>query len=549
MLTLLCKNCGSEFASKQRAKQHCSSSCFSEYRRRPDVLEETKKRREQSNIEKYGVKNPAQSKKVKDKARATCIEKYGAVSPSQNKEIKDAQKKTCIERYGVENPQQNLSIRIKQQNSTLKSLGVKHALQSEDVMAKLKETNLKKYGVENVASNESVKNKKNNTCLEKYGHIHPITTELVKNKQKEKLSEIYYEQIKERSEQSGLILKFKKEEYINCQNYKEYPVECSKCFTKFSDCFTHGYTPRCPTCFPVDSTSIIEQELYTFLTTIIKESDIERYNRKILSGQEIDFYIASMNIAIELNGNYWHSEIAGKKYKNYHIYKTKRCEEAGIQLIHIFEDEWLHKQDIIKNKLIYLLCPAKVSKIYARKCVIQSISNEVCNAFLEKTHIQGKDKSSIKYGAYYNGELVSVITFGKNRIALGNSAKADEYELYRFCSNGSIVGIMSKFISHFIKEYSPKIIITYADRRFSSKEKCGYSKCGFSFVKETSPNYWYMNKKSIQTREHRYKYRKSELKKLLSKYDSTKTEWENMQDNGYDRIWDCGSLRYEMILK
>jgi hypothetical protein len=58
-----------------------------------------------------------------------------------------------------------------------------------------------------------------------------------------------------------------------------------------------------------------------------------------------------------------------------------------------------------------------------------------------------------------------------------------------------------------------------------------------------------MNKKSIQTREHRYKYRKSELKKLLSVYDITKTEWENMQANGYDRIWDCGSLRYEMILK
>ena len=35
---------------------------------------------------------------------------------------------------------------------------------------------------------------------------------------------------------------------------------------------------------------------------------------------------------------------------------------------------------------------------------------------------------------------------------------------------------------------------------------------------------------------------------ILSKYggDPDKTEWENMQDMGYDRIWDCGSACWEL---
>jgi len=35
------------------------------------------------------------------------------------------------------------------------------------------------------------------------------------------------------------------------------------------------------------------------------------------------------------------------------------------------------------------------------------------------------------------------------------------------------------------------------------------------------------------------------LKNTLSNFNPKLTEWKNMQLNGYDRIWDCGNLKYE----
>ena len=44
--------------------------------------------------------------------------------------------------------------------------------------------------------------------------------------------------------------------------------------------------------------------------------------------------------------------------------------------------------------------------------------------------------------------------------------------------------------------------------------------------------------------ESRMKYQKHKLFRLLDKYDSDKSEYENMCDNGYLRIWDCGNLKF-----
>ena len=46
--------------------------------------------------------------------------------------------------------------------------------------------------------------------------------------------------------------------------------------------------------------------------------------------------------------------------------KTIECEKIGIRLIHIFEDEWINKKEIIKSILLnkFRLC----SRVYARQC-------------------------------------------------------------------------------------------------------------------------------------------------------------------------------------
>ncbi len=40
----------------------------------------------------------------------------------------------------------------------------------------------------------------------------------------------------------------------------------------------------------------------------------------------------------------------------------------------------------------------------------------------------------------------------------------------------------------------------------------------------------------------RLQFQKHKLKNILENFDPNLTEWENMQLNGFDRIWDCGNL-------
>ena len=68
-----------------------------------------------------------------------------------------------------------------------------------------------------------------------------------------------------------------------------------------------------------------------------------------------------------------------------------------------------------------------------------------------------------------------------------------------------------------------------------------YSRLGFSLVSESSPNYWYIKDGELF---NRIQFQKHKLKGLLEQFDESKSEWQNMQDNGYDRIFDCGNLVY-----
>jgi hypothetical protein len=57
------------------------------------------------------------------------------------------------------------------------------------------------------------------------------------------------------------------------------------------------------------------------------------------------------------------------KDKNYHLNKTNLCNEKNIRLIHIFEDEWYNKKEIVKSKLTHILNKNKQEK-YMRENVL-----------------------------------------------------------------------------------------------------------------------------------------------------------------------------------
>lgn len=291
----------------------------------------------------------------------------------------------------------------------------------------------------------------------------------------------------------------------------------------------------CPICG--NNMSIGEKEIEEYINSL--GIDTESKKRGILSdNKEIDVLMPNNSIGIEYDGLKWHSDEF--KDKNYHLDKTKECESYGIRLIHIFEDEWINKQEIIKSMLSNILGKTK-DRIYARKCKIKEINKDVKRGFLEENHIQGNVSSEINIGLYYNDELVSIMCFGKPRLNLGRKVyRNDEYELLRFCNklNTCVIGGSSKLFKHFIENYNPSTITSYCDRRWSVGNM--YEILGFELSHYSEPNYYYI---VGNNRKNRFKYRKSELVK--EGYDSNKTEQEIMNERGIHRIYDCGTIVYK----
>ena len=254
---------------------------------------------------------------------------------------------------------------------------------------------------------------------------------------------------------------------------------------------------------------------------------------------EIDVYIPELKIGFEFNGLYWHSELF--KDEDYHLNKTIYFNDMGIDIIHIWEDDWIFKQDIIKS-IIKSKLNIYENKIYARKCLFKEVSSKECKEFLNNNHIQGFCVSSNRYGLYYNNELVSLITLGKRRLNLGYKNKNNDYELLRFCNkiNYNIIGGFSKLWKNFIDNNEIGKIITYSDRSlFSGKV---YDKNGFKFIGFTKPGYHYINK---GIRVNRFNYNKSKLIKMG--YDINKTEREIMFNEKIYRIYDCGNYKFEFL--
>ena len=458
-------------------------------------------------LEKYGVENPFQSEIFKYKIKKTLLDKYGVTSPIQNVDIKNKIEQTCLKKYGTKNPFQNKNIIEK----------IQQKLDRTKINSKILKTVKEKYNV------------KSTLCL-------PLARKNMLFQRRNAIINNIFHGIRL---QNKVTPQFEKEEYIDVVS--KYKWKCNICGNIFEDHLNEGHIPRCQVCYPYIIDSKYEYEIIDFIKTFYKMSIIHG-DRLLLQGKELDIYIPDKKIAIEFNGLYYHSELEGNKDRKYHLNKTNMCNDIGIRLIHIFEDEWRSKKEIVKNRIKNILGEIN-NKIFARKCIIKEIGSDECKVFLEQNHLQGTDTSKIKIGLYYNNELVSVMTFGNFRIALGLKKSDNQYEMYRFCSklNTVIIGGSSKLLSYFVKKYKPFKIVSYADKRWSNGDL--YNKLEFIKISESTPNYFYT--KDHYKKYHRFGFRKSELYKKLILFDPTLSEWENMKNNGWDRIWDCGCIKYE----
>lgn len=280
--------------------------------------------------------------------------------------------------------------------------------------------------------------------------------------------------------------------------------------------------------------SLVELEIEEYLKSLNVQCKTSYWD--LLGNKEIDIFIPSKNIAIEVNGLYWHSYGDKKiEYRNRHLDKTIACEKLNIELLHITDYEWNNKKDIVKNLLKSKL--GLNEKIFARKCEIKTVSNSICRNFLNKYHIQGSVSSKFNYGLFFNDELIMILTLGSNRF---NQLKTN-LEILRICSknNITVIGGLSKLLKH-AKNIHNVEFISYCARDKSIGN--GYKKVGFQLYGYTKPGYFWTDGTNIISR---FKSQKSQLKKWLSNFNSNLSESDNMFNAKFRRYWDCGNLIFK----
>ena len=502
------------------------------------------KKSKETKLEKYGDANYTN----RDKASQTCLEKYGVDNISKLDTVKKSKIKTNLIKWGVENPFQNDQIKQKIKKTCVDKYDSEYYITSDSAKIKYKEF-CDKIGVEHYSKSYEFKDKFEKTCLVRWGKITNLLDDKIKEKIKITNLERYgFDHAMKNKDISLLNTKslidsrynyFYKlgYEYIGydfeLKNYKLKNIKYQHIFEINYDLFRSRIkynNDSCLICYPKQElSSIKEKEIVNWLRSL--NIDVIENDRDAIKPKELDIYLPKYRIAVEFNGLYYHSDKF--KEKNYHINKTEECEKNNINLIHIWEDDWVYKKEIVKSIILNKLGLIK-NKIYARKTHIKEVETKQAKEFLNDNHIQGYTTSSIKIGLYYNDELISLMTFGWRRI---NSQS--NFELIRFSNkkNLIVVGGASKLFKYFLKNNRCGNILSYSD--ISIFRGGLYEELGFINDGKTSLNYYWTD---LDKKYHRFNFNKKKLIKMG--YDERLTEEEIMKNIGYYKLWSCGQIRW-----
>jgi len=506
-------------------------------------------KRKETCIDKYGVDNPKKSKEILQKEKVGILNRWNGSHYMMNDDVKLRFKESMIKNHGVEWAQQSDIISKKSRESYSKNLNLPESLKKRS----------EKFFNKSIIDRDNIVKKRKNTIIEKYGSIDNFYNYLnYKVKEKSILNHgvnhhmSHPDIIKKRvdSYKKGVTDKLIDILPINLEyvgrglNNNEIDsiisIKCLDCGDNF-DINRQLLKFRidrsddvCLKCNPIlCGRSKMKLDVLEFIK-LNYTGDIISNTRSVIDN-EIDIYLPDLGLAFEFNGLHQHSDLHKDKY--YHINKSNDCLDKDIQLIHIWEDDWVYKTNIIKSIILNKI--GNSDRIFARKCVIKEVDNKLVRSFLVDNHIQGFVGSKIKLGLFHNDELVSLMTFGSLRKSLGYNSKENSYELLRFCNklNSSVIGGASKLFKHFTKSYEVNQVISYSDTSRGVGNL--YEKLGFKFSHNSDPNYyWVIN----NIRKHRFNFRKDRLVSLG--YDKEKTEIQIMNELGYYRIFDCGSKKW-----
>jgi hypothetical protein len=333
-------------------------------------------------------------------------------------------------------------------------------------------------------------------------------------------------EIKERIERSGhLSLMDNLGSYVN-DLISQILVRCRTCGTQFKGNLRKLQFGKCIECHANESNA--QAEISSFVRSI--QNDVFINVRDVIAPKELDIYVPSKKFAIEFNGLYWHSE--KKKSSIYHSDKSNSATEKGIDLFHIFEDEWREKPEIIKSMIRHRL-GLTIRSIGARECSIKELSIAQRREFFEKNHIDGDCPAMQSWGLFKDDRLVSALSLRRPF-----HKKYSKYlEVARFASelDTQVCGALSKLTKvakRFAQEKGhDRGLMTYVDLRFGTGKS--YAKSGWTFSNKTPNRFWWTD---CTNRFNRFKFRADKKE--------GKTEMQIANESGVIKIWGCPNAIY-----
>lgn len=411
----------------------------------------------------------------------------------------------------------------KRSATMLKRYGVATTLESLELRAKAEETMVKRYGG-GLGSAKPVRERIEKTNIVRYGGKSPAASQAIAAKS----SALKISRAAQAHQAAIEALGFSFDQPLT--SIHDAATLTHTCGTSFSfQLSTIQRYPLCPKCHQVPGASQAEQEIGKFVDDLGFQTI-----RRAKIGEpkfEVDILIPSKSLAIEYHGLYWHSVEVGTAPTK-HADKLSKANAVGIDLIQIFEDEWLLKKEIVQSVLRHKL-GVTPSKIYARACKVVEVPTKKAHAFFEQTHLAGSARMTKAFGLEHQGELIACASIAPSRYKKGG------YELIRFSTklNTAVIGGLSRIL-----KMLPRPLLTYCDSRFGTGR--GYVASGFTDAGSTKPGFWYF-KTAASGRIHRSMLQKKKLMELTGLSDLN-TGKQLAQKAGYSTIYDAGHRRFTL---
>ena len=378
----------------------------------PAAKELTGQKKRATMLDRYGVEYTTQSPELLEKIKGSNIKRYGASSPMKLQQVKDKLKATSLARYGTEHPLMSDIVRQKIKQTNLPRLGVEHPFESTAIQQKCKDTIQERYEVEFYSQTPEYKTKVQQTCLSRYGVKSYTQTTMFKSKVLSKMLGVNsdnpkYDYVLRRGitvtpeiADKLMVVPGKYGEVSTDFMIKQITGDITR--TDISQNYSYCYGAIKYIGVPIETH--ISNNHMMIREMIPADINVIMNDRTTISPYELDIVIPSHNLAIEVNGTYWHSN----KFKSdgYHAMKHDMAAQAGYTLLS-FWDYDIEKASSIISRAIYSPIPEEYDIIVNGRSVFATIDDTIIS---QATIMDGKIVIDLYYDKSVLGLTADIVS-------------------------------------------------------------------------------------------------------------------------------------------